>query len=214
MKARCFIPIIAVATSLQAAQPERPPPPRSRSTPCWPRAGRNTRSSPTRWWMTPPSSAAPISPSWAASRLMDEAKAFHACQAPDKRSKLIDCLLASDGYVQHSFNYWADVLRAQSQGVGGSTTAQNYLNFHPRIPAREQAVGPDGPRTGLQRGHLLRHRCHRLLHARPRHAARQSCPTPRASSSARAWSARSATTIPSTSGRRSSSSRWRPSRTT
>ncbi len=59
----------------------------------------------------------------------DEAKAFNACQAPDKRAKLIDCLLASEGYVQNFFNYWADVLRAQSQGVGDSTTAQSYLNF-------------------------------------------------------------------------------------
>lgn len=60
---------------------------------------------------------------------LDEARAFHACQAPDKRAKLIDCLLGGEGYVQHFFNYWADVLRAQSQGVAGSTTAQQYLNF-------------------------------------------------------------------------------------
>lgn len=59
----------------------------------------------------------------------DEAKAFHACQAPDKRAKLIDSLLASPGYEQNFFNYWADVLRAQSQGVAGSTTAQSYLNY-------------------------------------------------------------------------------------
>lgn len=59
----------------------------------------------------------------------DEAKAFHACQAPDKRAKLIDCLLSCDGYEQNFFNYWADVLRAQSQGVGDSTTSQSYLNF-------------------------------------------------------------------------------------
>jgi len=59
----------------------------------------------------------------------DEAKAFHACQAPDKRAKLIDSLLASPGYAQNFFNYWADVLRAQSQGVAGSTTAQSYLNY-------------------------------------------------------------------------------------
>ena len=59
----------------------------------------------------------------------DEAKAFYACQAPDKRAKLIDSLLASPGYAQNFFNYWADVLRAQSQGVAGSTTAQSYLNY-------------------------------------------------------------------------------------
>ena len=60
---------------------------------------------------------------------LDEARAFHACQMPDKRAKLIDSLLASEGYVQNFFNYWADVLRAQSQGVAGSTTSQNYLNY-------------------------------------------------------------------------------------
>ncbi|WP_395742548.1 DUF1549 domain-containing protein [Prosthecobacter sp.] len=60
---------------------------------------------------------------------LDEARAFHASQMPDKRAKLIDTLLASEGYVQNFFNYWADVLRAQSQGVAGSTTSQNYLNY-------------------------------------------------------------------------------------
>lgn len=60
---------------------------------------------------------------------LEEARAFYASQLPDKRTKLIDTLLASEGYVQNFFNYWADVLRAQSQGVAGSTTAQNYLNY-------------------------------------------------------------------------------------
>ena len=60
---------------------------------------------------------------------LDEARGFYACQMPDKRAKLIDSLLASEGYVQNFFNYWADVLRAQSQGVAGSTTSLNYLNY-------------------------------------------------------------------------------------
>ena len=60
---------------------------------------------------------------------VEEAKAFLTWQSPEKRAKLIDQLLASDGYVHNFFNYWADVLRAQSQGVGDSTTSQNYLNF-------------------------------------------------------------------------------------
>ena len=59
----------------------------------------------------------------------DEAKAFLAAKGADKRAKLIDQLLASEGYVHQFFNYWADVLRAQSNGIGDSTTAQNYLNF-------------------------------------------------------------------------------------
>ena len=60
---------------------------------------------------------------------LEEARAFYASQMPDKRAKLIDSLLASEGYVQNFFNYWADVLRAQSQGIGGSTASQNYLNY-------------------------------------------------------------------------------------
>ncbi|SKA92520.1 Protein of unknown function [Prosthecobacter debontii] len=60
---------------------------------------------------------------------LDEARSFLAWQEPTKREKLIDSLLASEGYVHHFFNYWADVFRAQSQGVADSTTAQNYLNY-------------------------------------------------------------------------------------
>lgn len=60
---------------------------------------------------------------------LDEARSFLAWQEPNKREKLIDSLLASEGYVHHFFNYWADVFRAQSQGVADSTTAQNYLNY-------------------------------------------------------------------------------------
>lgn len=60
---------------------------------------------------------------------LEEANAFLSSKDPAKRAKLIDTLLASDGYVHHFFNYWADVLRAQSQGGGDSTAAQNYLNY-------------------------------------------------------------------------------------
>ena len=59
----------------------------------------------------------------------DEAKQFLDSKDSAKRSKLIDTLLNSEGYVHHAFDYWADVLRAQSQGVGDSTTSQNYLNY-------------------------------------------------------------------------------------
>ena len=37
--------------------------------------------------------------------------AFLASTDPDKRTKLIDELLNSDGYASHFFNYWADILR-------------------------------------------------------------------------------------------------------
>lgn len=59
----------------------------------------------------------------------DEAVAFLESKKPDKRAALIDRLLASDGYVHHFFNYWADVLRAQSQGIGSDLGSQAYLNY-------------------------------------------------------------------------------------
>ena len=59
----------------------------------------------------------------------DEALSFYQSKDANKRAKLIDKLLASDGYVQHFFNYWADVLRAQSTGIGDSSAAQEFLNF-------------------------------------------------------------------------------------
>ena len=58
-----------------------------------------------------------------------EATAFLKSEAPNKRAQLVDALLDSEGYTHHFLSYWSDVLRAQSVGVAGSTTAQNYLNF-------------------------------------------------------------------------------------
>lgn len=47
-----------------------------------------------------------------------EAKAFQESKSPGKRSVLIDHLLDSPGYVSHSFNYWADLLRVKSRMEG------------------------------------------------------------------------------------------------
>lgn len=59
-----------------------------------------------------------------------ELEEFMAAKEKDKRARLIDKLLASEGYVQHFFNYWADVLRAQSQGPqAGVITGAAYTNF-------------------------------------------------------------------------------------
>lgn len=54
-----------------------------------------------------------------------ETLAFLEDTAPGKRSDLIDELLASEGYVAHYFNFWADILRAKTQisGNGQSTPA-------------------------------------------------------------------------------------------
>ncbi|MBX7210443.1 MAG: DUF1549 and DUF1553 domain-containing protein [Verrucomicrobiaceae bacterium] len=48
---------------------------------------------------------------------------FLADKSADKRAKLIDHLLDSDGYEQSAFNYWADILRLKSQSVGGGNSS-------------------------------------------------------------------------------------------
>jgi hypothetical protein len=56
---------------------------------------------------------------------LEEALAYTASKDPQKRAKLIDTLLASDGYTSHMFNYWADVLRL-TDNVKGRITAEAY----------------------------------------------------------------------------------------
>ncbi len=59
-----------------------------------------------------------------------EAEAFLNSTDKNKREALINNLLAGEGYVQHFFNYWADILRAKSRGdEAGSTTGSAYVNF-------------------------------------------------------------------------------------
>lgn len=59
-----------------------------------------------------------------------EAEAFLGSKEEGKRAKLIDQLLAGEGYVQHMFNYWADILRLQSNGNSvGAITGTAYANF-------------------------------------------------------------------------------------
>jgi hypothetical protein len=59
----------------------------------------------------------------------DETLAFLSSTDRNKRARLIDQLLASEGYVHRFFNYWADVLRAQSTGVANNLASEAYLNF-------------------------------------------------------------------------------------
>ncbi len=54
---------------------------------------------------------------------LKETQEFLADTAPDKRAQVIDRLLASDGYVQHHFNYWGDILRYKNTLLNGATTA-------------------------------------------------------------------------------------------
>ena len=59
-----------------------------------------------------------------------ESEEFLNSKEPNKRAKLIDKLLTSEGYVQHMFNYWADILRAQTSGAQtGGITGAAYTNF-------------------------------------------------------------------------------------
>lgn len=57
-----------------------------------------------------------------------EAAAFLKSGDPDKRAKLIDALLASDGYVSNFFNYFADILRLQTD-TKGQLTGYAYADW-------------------------------------------------------------------------------------
>ena len=56
---------------------------------------------------------------------------FLNSQESGKRAALIDQLLASEGHVQHMFHFWADILRANTRGIGpqGNMTAQPYIDY-------------------------------------------------------------------------------------
>ncbi len=58
-----------------------------------------------------------------------ETEEFLADKNPAKRAKLIDKLLAGEGYVLNFFNYWADVLRAQTSPQGGGPAGPAYLKW-------------------------------------------------------------------------------------
>ncbi|MEM7143942.1 MAG: DUF1549 domain-containing protein [Verrucomicrobiota bacterium] len=55
----------------------------------------------------------------------EESQAFLKSKDPAKRTKLIDQLLDSDGYLAHHFNYWSDILRVKTllSGAGQSRPA-------------------------------------------------------------------------------------------
>ena len=59
-----------------------------------------------------------------------EAESFLSQDTPNKRSILIDTLLESDGYVSHTFNWWADLLRIRSNGSPAINASGNaYANW-------------------------------------------------------------------------------------
>ncbi|MEZ5387043.1 MAG: DUF1549 domain-containing protein [Prosthecobacter sp.] len=60
---------------------------------------------------------------------LKETTEFLASTDPDKRAKLIDKLIASEGYVQNYYNYWADILRLKSQMVGGGQSLPAFYAY-------------------------------------------------------------------------------------
>ncbi len=60
---------------------------------------------------------------------LEEAQSFLSSKDEHKRAKLIDQLLASEGYTSHLFHFWADILRVQSRANGGQgeMTSKPYL---------------------------------------------------------------------------------------
>jgi hypothetical protein len=58
-----------------------------------------------------------------------ESEEFLGDKSPGKRAALIDKLLVSEGYVQHFFNFWADILRLQGQIQGGGLAGGSYFKF-------------------------------------------------------------------------------------
>jgi hypothetical protein len=60
---------------------------------------------------------------------LQETTQFLKDSDPEKRSKLIDELIASDGYVQNFYNYWADILRMKSQMVGGGQSLPAFYGY-------------------------------------------------------------------------------------
>ena len=81
----------------------------------------------------------------------EETKRFTAAKGADKRSRLIDELLASNGHVSHMFNYWCDLLRAKDDlaaGVQGdfylAWIKQSVRNNTPFDEWTRELLSPEG----------------------------------------------------------------------
>jgi len=58
---------------------------------------------------------------------LEESEAFYSLPTDGRRPRLIDELLASEGYVSHWFNYWADILRIRWRlGINETPPAVEY----------------------------------------------------------------------------------------
>jgi hypothetical protein len=58
-----------------------------------------------------------------------EAVTFLDSKDPAKRAKLIDTLLGSEGYVNHFYHFWADILRISTATPAGENTIPLYIEW-------------------------------------------------------------------------------------
>ena len=58
-----------------------------------------------------------------------EIRAFLADPSPAKRANLIESLLGSEGYVNHMYHFWADLLRINSHRGSAFLTVPHYIRF-------------------------------------------------------------------------------------
>ena len=59
---------------------------------------------------------------------MTNPKRFFQSSGSDKRTKLIDSLLLTEGYVSHWFHFWADILRAK-ENFGNRMSGRPYIDY-------------------------------------------------------------------------------------
>ena len=132
-------------------------------------------------------------------------------RTPNKRDKLVDRLLESPEYSYYFANKWADILRVKRRNQ--PDRASGTFAFHDWI---REAIASDKPYDQFVREILGRHRRRDARARRP--CGTRNCRSPSSSSttpprcsSACAWPAPSAITIPTRSGARTITGAWPPS---
>lgn len=84
-----------------------------------------------------------------------EAQEFLNSKAEDKRPRLIERLLSSEGYVSHSYNFWADILRINSALGNGAGPAESAYRLWVKSALRENKPYDQFVRDLVSaRGHL------------------------------------------------------------
>jgi hypothetical protein len=84
-----------------------------------------------------------------------EAREFIDSKAADKRPRLIERLLSSEGYVSHYYNFWADILRINSALGNGAGPAESAYRLWVKSALRENKPYDQFVRELVSaRGHL------------------------------------------------------------